>query len=87
MQSNEKLLLENGYDDVIIFRNPDYDSAIIGVSTDNQAVYDYDKMVEHLVNNEGMTEEEAADFISYNTVRALPYMGENHPIILSRLVD
>lgn len=39
--------LENeGYEEVIIFDNPSYDDAFIGVTNDNRAVYDYDKMIE-----------------------------------------
>ena len=74
-------LLEHGYDNVVIFRDPDYASAIIGVTTDERAVYDYNKMVESLVR-EGMTEEEAVEWIDYNTIRALPYAGEEGPIIM-----
>lgn len=87
MRDVEKLLEEQGYEDVIVLKNPSYDSAFIGVSTDNQAVYGYNKMVEFLVENDGMTEEEAADFISYNTLRALPYMGEHHPIVIQTISE
>lgn len=87
MRDVEKLLEEQEYEDVIILKNPSYDSAFIGVSTDNQAVYDYNKMVEFLVENDGMTEEEATDFISYNTLRALPYMGEHHPIVIQTISE
>ena len=40
-------------------------------------------MVEFLVETEGMTEEDSADFISYNTIRSLGY-GQNGitPIVL-----
>lgn len=69
-------------EDTIIFSSPDYKTALIGVSTDNQAIYDFDKMVLYLVQNCDMTEEEAVDFVSYDTIRALPYMGEGHPIVL-----
>ena len=39
------------YDDVVILENPDYDSAIIGVSEDRRVIYDFDKMVEHLMDH------------------------------------
>lgn len=29
-----------------------------------------------------MTEEEAVEFIDYNTFRAMPYMGEKAPIVV-----
>ena len=38
-------------------------------------IYSYPRMLEHLVLNDGMTYEEAAEFIDYNTIGSLPYMG------------
>ena len=83
MTAAEKL--ENlGYEDVVIFDNPSYDDALIGVTTNNQAIYDYDKMVEWLVNQEGMDYESAADFISYNC----SYMpaDDYYPIIMYSII-
>lgn len=82
MKQNREILDDMGYTDSIIFTNPDYDDAIIGVSHDDRVIYDYDKMIEHLMVHEDMTDEEAADFISYNTIRSIPYAGENAPIIM-----
>lgn len=82
MKQNREILDEMGYTDSIIFTNPDYDDAIIGVSHDDRVIYDYDKMLEHLMAHEDMTDEEAADFISYNTIRSIPYAGENAPIVM-----
>ena len=81
---NRDLLNELEYDDVVILENPDYDSAIIGVSEDRRVIYDFDKMVEHLMETDGMTDEEAIEFIEYNTIRALPYF-QNAPIIMYSL--
>lgn len=67
----ENVLLDNGYEGVKYLVNYSYDDALIGVSTDNRAIYDYGKMVEWLINSEGFTEEEAVDWIDYNTIRAL----------------
>lgn len=78
-------LSEMGYDDVIILSNYDYEDAIIGVTTDNRAVYDYDKMVEWLCEKENFTVAEAIEWIDYNTIRALPYAGPSGPIIMTRL--
>lgn len=74
--------MDQGFENFIIFENPDYDSAIIGITEDNQVVYDYDKMIEHLIQEDDMSYEEAIDFISYNTIRSLPYAGEGAPIIM-----
>jgi len=75
-------ILDAGFEDVIVFSDFSYDDAIIGVSTDGQAIYAYDLMVEWLIENEGMTEEEAMEWIDFNTIRSLPYAGENAPIIM-----
>ena len=61
---------------------PDFEEALIGTTTDGAAVYDYYKMLEILMTRDKMTEEEAADYISYNTIRALPYAGEMKPIVI-----
>ena len=34
------ILIEKGYDDVIVFRNPDYTNALIGITDNYQGVYD-----------------------------------------------
>ena len=81
-----QLIEDYGYEDVLIFENPSYDDAFIGVSEDNRAVYDYDKMVLYLMDKDKMTAEDAVDFISYNTIRSLPYY-ENSPIIVYSLTS
>ena len=78
----EEKLLENGYEDVKYLTNYSYDDALIGVTDDNRAVYDYNKMVEWLINEEDFTEEEAVEWIDYNTIRAIGYFGEDAPIIM-----
>lgn len=80
--TNREKLIAAGHEDAIVLENPAYDEAIEGISEDGRVIYNYEQMVFCLVDDEGMTEEEAADFISYNTVRALPYMGPKAPIIL-----
>ena len=78
----ERLLLENGYEGVIFFVNPSYDLALVGVTSNRRAVYNYELMVEYLVKEEGFIDEyEARDFIDYNALRALPYFGKSAPII------
>lgn len=76
------LLWEFGYTNSIVFENPDYDAAIVGVSSDDRVIYDYDEMVACLMLEDDMTMEEAMDFINYNTLRALPYAGEGAPIVM-----
>ena len=78
----EERLLNAGYEDVKYLVNYSYDDALIGVSEDGRAIYDFDKMVDCLVDEEGWTDEEAVEWIEYNTIRALPYFGEGAPIIM-----
>lgn len=68
----------------VILESPDYVSAIIGITDAGNVVYDYEKMIDFLVETDNMSEEDAMDFISYNTLRAIPYMsGEGAlPIIV-----
>ena len=78
----EERILNAGYEDVVCLANYSYDDALIGISEDNRAIYDYNKMVQWLVETEGFTEEEAIEWIDYNTIRALPYAGSKAPIIM-----
>lgn len=66
---------------ILTFSEPNYEDALIGITIDNRAVYDYDKMIKCLMESDGMEAEEAVDFINYNTVRSLPYYA-NAPVIL-----
>lgn len=59
--------------EAILFDNPSFDNSIIGIDSAGSVVYDYDKMVEELMQDDGITMEEAIEFIEYNTMRALPY--------------
>ena len=69
----KEILTSMGYEDSILFENPSYCDAVIGVTDTGQVCYSYDKMIQYLVNEDNMTEEDAIEFIDYNTVRALPY--------------
>lgn len=83
---NRDILVERGYEEAIVFEGPDYDSAIIGVDAcSDRVVYDFDLMVEFLMDTDSMTYEEAVEFIEYNTIRACPYIGESAPVVLRRL--
>ena len=57
------------------------------MTDDGRAVYDYDLMILWLMKKENWPFDDAAEWISYNTLRALPYMGEDAPIIVNRLED
>lgn len=87
MLTAEERILDAGYEDVIIFGSGNgsgdsYDDALIGVSSSGCAVYDFEKMVDWLMEKDGMTSEEAIEWIEYNSIRSLPYVGEGAPIIV-----
>lgn len=81
MTAAEKLV-DAGYDDVVVFSDYSYDDALIGVTSDNRAVYDYEKMVEWLIKTQGFSLDDAIEWIDYNTVRAIPYAGPAAPVIV-----
>lgn len=78
----EKKLLEAGFKGIKYLTDYSYDSALIGVSENYEAVYDYELMIEWLVEEEGWSVEDAIEWIECNTLRALPYFGANHPIVI-----
>jgi hypothetical protein len=62
-----------------------FDEAIVGTATmighsSPSVCYDYQKMVNVLVSRDGMTEEEAEEYIGFNCLGA--YIGEEAPIVL-----
>ena len=79
--------MDNGYEGVKYLTEYSYDTALIGVTSDHRAVYDFDLMVEWLILNQNFTLEEAIEWIEFNTIRALPYFGENAPIIMYPLME
>ena len=84
MKAEEKIL-DAGYEDVVILSNDSYDDALVGISDDGRAIYDYELMIKWLMDNEQFTETEAVEWIDYNTIRALPYAGEKAPIVMYKL--
>lgn len=82
---DRKVLADMGYEDSMVFDCPDYDDAIVGVTTDDRVVYSYDLMVKQLMKEMNCSYEDAVEWIEYNTVRALDYMGDDAPIIVTFL--
>lgn len=87
MEERRELLNELGLEESIVFENPSYDSAIIGYDeATSRIIYDYELMAEYLMEHDGMSYEEAIEFIDYNTLRAMPYYP-NGPIVMRGLSD
>ena len=84
----EQKLLNNGYEGVKYLTDYSYDTALIGVTTDNRAVYDFEKMIDWLIETEEFSDRtEAIEWIEYNTLRAIPYFGDDAPIIIYPLEE
>ena len=90
MKSEERLL-DNGYDpeEIVLFKDEDYDTALIGVSNDDRAVYDFDLMIEYLMNKYGWSDIESIEWIETNTLPTIPYgyKGRPAPIVIYKFID
>lgn len=73
-ETNEEALMADGLED-----------ALIGIcyrfGQSPLATYDYNKCIEILVKRDGMTEEEADEFLQYNTLGA--WLGEMTPVFVT----
>ena len=80
-------LIEQFGDDLMFAVN--FDNSIIGVSMGiscgTKVVYDAEEMAKTLVVSEGITEQEAWEYLEFNTFNA--YVGENTPIFVSTSLD
>ncbi len=85
LEQLQKFFEEHEIENVAYFTEPHYVPAIIGLTHDgNHVVYDYRKMVDYLVETDGMEVTEAYEFIDYNTIRSIPYMGDKAPVVMYR---
>ena len=74
------------YEELVLFESPSFDNSIIGVTSDlGTLVYDYNLMVKEFAEENECSEEEAEEFIQYNTIRSLGYYGGNTPIVVMPL--
>ena len=78
----KEYLQGRGYEDTIVLESPDYCTAAIGTTENGNVVYDFELMVQHLMEKDGMEYDDAVEFIEYNTIRAIPYAGEMAPVII-----
>lgn len=74
------------YGGVRLFNNPNYDYAIMGITKDNRAVYDYENMVEiALISAEkhGISDSHAKDIID-KAIGRIDTEDKTAPIIMYR---
>ena len=70
-----------GHEGTVFFENPSFVKAITGITDSEQLIYDYALMIAAAMEEEGWDEESAVEWIEYNTLRSIPYMGCYHPIV------
>jgi hypothetical protein len=76
-----EFLEAQGHEETVFFEHPSMVKAITGITDSGQLIYDYNLMIEAAMEEEGWTCDEAIDWIEYNTIRSIPYMGSNRPIV------
>lgn len=57
-------------EEALLFDNPAFDNSIFGLTTDGAVIYDLRKMIKEMSEEDNISEEDAYDFISYNTLSA-----------------
>lgn len=67
--------------EITLLENPRYENSILGITTENKAVYSLEQMILDLMAKDKISYEEALEFIEYNTMGALASMP-NAPIIM-----
>ena len=86
VDNNKRQQLPEG---CLVLENPSFDDSIVGVTlaTPQRLIYSLDSMIEEFVQDAECSFEEAQEFIEYNTLRALPYMGEGAPLVMQRVSE
>lgn len=72
-------------DDTVLLDGPEFDGGLVGVTTDGRLVYSYDKLAEALCEANRWSREDAIDWIEFNTIRSLPYIGARAPVVMNDL--
>lgn len=78
-------LTEREHTGTVYFTSPSFVKAIIGISESGQLIYDYNLMILAAMEEMECECEDAIEWIEYNTLRSIPYMGDLHPIVMMPL--
>ena len=83
---SSEIMDEDILDQMIVLEGDEFADGCIGYTDDYHLVYSYDKLVESLGNVYG-SEEDAIEWLDYNTMRAIPYMSNEglEPIIIHEI--
>lgn len=73
---NPEMILIDGMNDAIV-------GFVERCGTDPLVCYDIDKCIEILINRDGMSDEEALEYFSYNIQGA--YLGKHTPMFLTNI--
>ena len=63
-------IAENLHDEALVLEG--LDDCILGYSEDGILIYSHAKMVDHFIEIEGMSEEEALEWIDFNVLGLMP---------------
>lgn len=68
----------------VLLDGPSFDNSIVGIAYPGpeRVIYSLGKMIQEYMEENECTFEEAQEFIEYNTLRAIPYMGERAPLVV-----
>ena len=64
-----------------------FNRAIVEIPTDHRVIYSMPKMIAQLMEDDDCDEVDATEWVEYNTLHALHYMGERSPIIIDTTVE
>lgn len=79
--------LKKEYGGYALFEPEHYDEGIIGITENGNVVYSYGLLAETLMLHDDMSYEDAIEWLDYNTIRTIPYMGEFKPVMLMEFPD
>lgn len=74
----EEMAIDNEEEVVFI---DSFDGSIIGITDDFRLIYNLDKMIGELMDDDDISYDDAVDFIDHNVILALAYYGDKAPII------
>ena len=79
----DEIMDEDVLDEMIVLEGDEFADGCIGYTDDFHLVYSYERLVESLGKAYG-SEEDAIEWLEYNTYRAIPYMAHDgiEPIII-----
>lgn len=63
-------IAENLHDEALVLEG--LDECILGYSEDGILIYSYTRMIDHFTEEDGMTEEQAVEWIDYNVMGLMP---------------